>query len=591
MGKGCEVGGMASLPRVRHEVDFCVVGGGTAGVCAALAAARRGAKVALMQERPVLGGNASSEVRVHICGADRHNGIKHMRETGILEEIRLENLYRNPNKSFSIFDTILYEKVRFEPNITLLLNCSCFDAEMDGERIASVTGWQLTTQTMHVVRAKIFADCSGDGILAPLTGAEHRIGREGRDEFGEPLAPEKADRKTMGMTCLFQARRHDTPQSFIPPAWAHKYDRCEDIPYGERGHRHWNMGYWWIELGGEFDSIHDTEMLRDELLKITYGVWDHIKNSGRHPESANWAVEWIEFLPGKRESRRYIGEHILTENDLESEGRFADNVAYGGWAMDDHHPAGFRAVKIGGAATQFHRTPSPYGIPYRSLFAKRIENLMFAGRCASCTHMAMSSTRVMGTGAVMGQAVGTAAAIAVRHGIAPRDVLGRIGELQQALLADDCYIPWVPQARSPLMDARLSASQGDPEPVRDGYLRQIGDATHAWEHGAGDSVEYLFAKPVRVSKVVLTLDSGMDLNIQMSYHQPDDQLTAVPPVMQKFFRIEGLRGGQWSVLKQVANNYQRHVKIPVEAELEGVRYVLESTWGAPRCRLYGFHVS
>jgi len=178
------------FPLVEHDVDFCVVGGGMAGLVAALAAARRGARTLLIQDRPVLGGNASGEVRVHVCGADRHNGIRHMRETGILEEIRLDNLRRNPNRNYSIWDTLLYEKARFQDNLELLLNCSCMDARMDGLRIESVTGWQLTTQTHHVVKAAIFADCSGDGILALPTGAEFRMGREARSEYGESIAPE-----------------------------------------------------------------------------------------------------------------------------------------------------------------------------------------------------------------------------------------------------------------------------------------------------------------------------------------------------------------------------------------------------------------
>ena len=324
----------------KHTADVCVVGGGMAGFCAALAAARHGAAVVLMHDRPVLGGNASSECRVHICGADRHNHVKNMRETGILEEVRLENLYRNPNRVFAIWDTVLYEKARFQDNLALLLNCSCNAAETEGSRIRSVSGWQLTTETTHRVEARIFIDCSGDGVLAPLSGALHRIGREARAEHGESIAPGEADSKTMGMTCLFQTREHDAPQPFTPPSWAYIFENEADLPYGARGHGWWRMGYWWVELGGEHDSIHDTEMLRDELLKIAYGVWDHIKNRGDHG-AENWALEWLQFLPAKRESRRYIGDHVLTQNDIEAEGRFGDTVAYGGWSMDDHHPSGF----------------------------------------------------------------------------------------------------------------------------------------------------------------------------------------------------------------------------------------------------------
>jgi hypothetical protein len=188
------------VKQVTHEVDVCVVGGGMPGLAAALAAARHGASVVLMHERPVLGGNASSEIRIHICGADRHNSIKHMRETGILEELRLENLHRNPLKNFSIWDTILYETAMLQPGLTTLLNCSCLQAEMQDDTITSVTGWQLTTETYQTVRAKIFIDCSGDAILAPLTGAQFNMGREGRAEYGESIAPVLADNHTMGMS-------------------------------------------------------------------------------------------------------------------------------------------------------------------------------------------------------------------------------------------------------------------------------------------------------------------------------------------------------------------------------------------------------
>ncbi len=575
-----------------HDVDFCVVGGGLAGLCAALAAARRGAKALLMQDRPVLGGNASSEMRVHICGADRHNSVKNMRETGILEELRLENLRRNPNWSYSIWDAILYEKARYQDNLTLLLNCSCVDAEMDGERIGSVTGWQLTTQTYHTVNAPLFADCSGDGILAPLTGAEFRIGREARDEYGESIAPEVADRRTMGMTCYFQAREHDGPQPFDPPALAHRFDSCEEIPYGAGGHRWWRMGYWWIELGGEQDSIHDTERLRDELLRITFGVWDHIKNRCVHRrEAANWALEWVQFLPSKRESRRYVGDHVLTQPDLEAGGEFDDVAAYGGWAMDDHHPAGFWSVRIGAPATIFHPAQSPYGIPYRCLYSVNVPNLMFAGRVVSCTHAAMSSTRVMGTACSMGQAVGTAAAMATGLGVVPREIGAHVPELQQALLREDCYLPRIRQEFSSLTeDAELSASRGDPQPLRDGINRPVGDDLHRWACRPGDHVAYEFNGPREVGEATLILDSALDRDIQMSHTHAGEHLNAPPDVVPRAFRLEGMTGKGWVAVAEVSSNCRRLVRIPVGRELQGVRFTLLETWGAAESNLYAFYV-
>ncbi len=421
------------MKNLNHKVDLCVVGGGLAGMCAAISAARHGIKVLLIHDRPVLGGNASSEIRMWVCGAHGQN----MRETGIVEEIMLENLYRNQNTVYSIWDSILYEKVKFEENITLLLNCSCLDAQMTGNKIKSIKGWQLTSETWHTVEAELFADCSGDSILAPLTGAEFRIGREAASEYNESIEPEIADNKTMGLSCLFQARETDKPQTFIPPSWAHVYSSDDDLP--KRGHLIRKTNYWWIEIGGENDSIHDTEELKDELLKIAFGIWDHIKNHGDH-EAENWILDWIGFLPGKRESRRYIGDHVLTQNDVRAEGRFDDVIAYGGWPMDDHHPAGFNYP---GNPNINHPVPSPFGIPYRCLYSKNIENLFFAGRNISTTHAALSSTRVMATCALLGQAVGTAASIAVKYSLTPRGVYGeKIEELKQMLMDDDSYLPF-----------------------------------------------------------------------------------------------------------------------------------------------------
>jgi len=578
--------------RVNHEADVCVVGGGMAGLCAAVSAARRGARVVLMHDRPVLGGNASSECRVHICGADRHNRLKHLRETGILEELRLENLRHNPHADFSLWDLVLYEAATREPRVSLLLNCSCVEAQVASGAVQSVTGWQMTTQTWHTVSAFIFVDCSGDGILAPLSGAEFRMGREGRDEFGESLAPEHPDTKTMGMTCLFEAREYPAPQKFEPPAWAYRYDRCEELPYGEAGHRWYRMGYWWVELGGEQNTIADAETVRDELLKICLGVWDHIKNRCPHrDEAARWALEWLQFLPAKRESRRYVTLHTLSQKDIESGGRFPDTVAYGGWSMDDHHPAGFHAVRIGAPPTLFHRAPSPYGIPYRCLVSKTVRNLMCAGRDAGCTHIAMSSTRVMGTGCSMGQAVGTAAAMAVRKGCLPHELLPFVGELQQTLLADDAYLPGVRQEFSALTRAaRLTSSQGDPEPVRDGWNRQIGDDPHAWQWRPGDWISYCFPAAQDVREICLILDSGLDLLIQMSRHQRDDQLRTLPPCLPRALLVEGKTGGNWHTLYSTADNHHRLVRIPVDHPLEGVRATLRETWGDAPSRLYAFWV-
>jgi len=581
------------MRRIWHRVDFCVVGGGMAGVCAAIAAARLGAKTAIVQDRPMFGGNSSSEIRMHICGADRSGALPNLRETGILEELRLEHLSRNPQESYSMWDAILYEKVIQEPNIQYLLNCSCLEARMDGPRIRSVSGWQLTTETLHTIEADVFADCSGDGVLAPLTGAEFRMGREARDEFGESLAPQVADEKTMGMSCMFAARDTGKPLKFEPPAWAYTFETDDDLPRGDKGHDWIRSGYWWIELGGEQHSIHDTEAVRDELLKIVFGVWDHIKNRGSHG-AENWALDWIQFLPGKRESRRYVGDHILTQNDIEAEGRFDDIVAYGGWTMDDHDPAGFWAVKSGRPATIWHPCPTPYGIPYRCLYSRNISNLMFAGRCISASHVATSSTRVMGTAAVLGQAAGTAAAIAVTNNLSPREVgKKRIEQLQQTLLRQDCWLPWVKQQYSEVTrSARLSASSGDPQPLVDGVNRPVGEEEHCWTGRIGDNIEFRWDKPRHVSDVTLVFDSDLSTQIVLSHCYDLRRHRQIPDRIVRSFRIEVIdeNSGNWRPIRQVRNNRRRLFRHRVDLKLTGLRVVFEETWGSNEVRVQAFYV-
>lgn len=286
------------------------------------------------------------------------------------------------------------------------------DAEVAQGRIVSVTGWQMTTQRFHKVEAPLFADCSGDSILAPLTGAPFRHGREARDEFDESIAPEKADRCTMGLTCLMQAVETDVPCTYIAPSWAEKID-AEKLKGREPNLEDPMENFWYLELGGTRDTIGDTEEIRDELLALTYGMWDHLKNDPvQREKNQNWHLDWVGMLPGKRESRRYVGAYTMTQKDVRAGGIFQDEIAYGGWSMDDHHPAGFRTDE---PPTIYHAAPSPYGIPFGCLYSKDVPNLMFAGRNISMTHAAMSSTRVMATCALLGQAVGTAAALAVER--------------------------------------------------------------------------------------------------------------------------------------------------------------------------------
>ncbi len=564
---------------LNYNVDLCVVGGGMAGLCCAIAAARHGIKVVLLQDRPVLGGNASSEIRMWIGGAyiTGRGPVKDLRESGIIEEIFLENFYQNPSLKYPVWDSVLYEKAKAEKNLTLLLNTSCFDATMNGSRIESIKAWQSNAETFHVIKAAYFADCSGDSILAPLSGAEYMYGREAKSEFNETIPPDVADKKTMGMSCLFQIRETDHKVPFTPPSWAYKYVSDDDLPY--KRHKK-DDNFWWIEVGGEWDCIHDTDRCRDELLKICYGVWDHMKNYGDHGVD-NWELEWIGFLPGKRESRRYIGKHIVTQNDVEAEGRFDDIVAYAGWTMDDHFPEGFYYTK--GRSTTYHPAPQPWGLPLRCMISKNIENLVFAGRNISVTHAALSSSRVMATCAILGQALGTAVAQAIRDGCSVENV--DIRKLQQTLMDDDCYIPWHTRNTPSLTKSAECTS----EVVRNGIDR---GENNLWIGNKGDTISYSFSVDQDINEIRLVFDSDMNRkyhNMPCSYPlvQTDFKL---PTTLIKKYKIEGEDSDGNLYTLTVENNHLRFVKHCVNWKVKKLTFIPLETNGCTDFRLFSFEI-
>ena len=433
---------MRSLRRLEEHYDVVVIGGGLAGICATVAAARLGSKVCLVQDRPVLGGMSSSEVRTVPVGATGLGYRRHSRETGIIEELEMESWHRSEGYDrrgavpYPFWDLILKEWVEREPNAILHLNTYAMDVEMrqDGS-IGLVRALQSTTETIFTLVAPIFVDASGDGTVAYLAGADFRVGREAKSETGERWAQDVADTHTLPSTIRYAARDWGRPIKFIRPAWARVYRDDEDLPF--RDHRRIETGYWWVACGGTADTISDAELIRDQLYAISLGVWDHIKNRGDHG-AANFALEWIGHVPCKRESRRFLGDHILTQQDIENLGEFPDRVAYGGWPIDVHSPEGIEAFEN---PTRQMQLDAPYSIPLRCLYSRNVPNLFLAGRNISQTHVALGSSRVMKTCAVMGQAVGTAAHFCVRYGKAPREITrDHIAEIQQRLLKDDAYV-------------------------------------------------------------------------------------------------------------------------------------------------------
>ena len=559
---------------VNYNVDLCVVGGGLSGLATALSAARHGIKVVLVQDRPVLGGNASGEIRMWICGAHGED----MRETGIIEELILSNFYYNENLKFPMWDGVMYGAAMAEENLTLLLNTCVFDAQTKDNAILSVGAWQSNSETYHKIEAKYFADCSGDSILAPLTGASFRYGREARSEFDESIPPEVADDKTMGMSCMFQLRETPHKTKFIKPDWANTYETDEELPF--KDHHVRDNNFWWIELGGTMDCIHDTDKIRHELLKICYGVWDHIKNKGDHGAD-NWEMDWIGFLPGKRESRRYIGEYTVTQNDVEAEGKFTDVVAYAGWSMDDHFPEGFDYKD--GHPTTYHPAPSPWGLPLRCMISKDIKNLTFAGRNISVTHAALSSSRVMATCAILGQALGTAVAQSVNDGVDIRNI--DTCKLQQTLMNDDCYIPW----HSREVSALTLSGKCNADIVRNGIDR---GEDNCWKGKAGDYIEYKFDEDKYVEGVRLVFDS----NLNRDYHNMpccyplNETRYKLPETLIKKYKIEGedSEGKVFSV--RVDNSHQRFVKHTINKKLRRIRFVPLETHGSEDFRVFSFEL-
>ena len=581
--------------------DFCVIGGGLSGSFAALSAARHGAKVVLVQDRPMLGGNASSEIRMWVRGA---RGL-YNRETGLISELEERNIHGNPTLVHSLFDATLYGMLAENENITLLLNTSCFDAKMEGNKIISVTGWQMTTYTRITIEAKLFADCSGDSILADLTGAEYRHGREAREEFGEHLAQDKDDSRTMGMSIILAARETDHPVKFILPSFANCYpdDSCFDPELEKSVHalpRDHIVGtsktnLWWVELGGELHSIYDAEKMRDELLASIYGVWDHIKNHGDHGME-NWDLEWVGFLPGKRESRRYIGDYILTEKDLLSGGDFYDEIAYGGWPIDDHNPYGMRKNAESNIASLSVELDGPYGIPLRSLYSRNIENLYFAGRNISVSHVALSSTRVMATCALLGQAAGIAAAISIEKDLLPRDTAERFyGEIQKLLLDDGVFLPHHAREINELTkSAKLNITCVEREVLFNGIERprSEGDENGIWQN-IGDELCFAFDEKKRIGTLRLRFDpdfSRMSVSdnkkmrvFAMKLHTGKDFAPVrVASSIVKSFAVYADGKEVW----RTDSNFLSLVKVPLNIEAKEIRVKWFATNGAEGVHLF-----
>jgi hypothetical protein len=525
------------MKTVESSFDVVVCGGGMAGFCAAIAAARHGAKTCLIQDRPVLGGNASSEVRVTVHGAACHH--PGMRETGILGEAM--NAERAANHLYpiengwtnSVHDMALYDMAVREPNLTLHLNTALRDVRLadgawglerlaewpaatdakgylhrpachEGVAVEAVRAVVANAETELVIKGKQFIDCTGDALLAHLAGCEWRMGSESREENGEVHAPAQASRDTMGNSIHIRCIDTGRPAPFKVPDWAVRYEDAGFFYNQGRIPNEPEGGYWWIEIGVPWDTIHDNETIRHELTRHALGVWDWMKNRdpGTIERCRNFALEFIGQVPGKRESRRVMGLHFLNENELQRREAFADECAYGGWFIDLHTPGGLLAPTSEPDSALGYDSSlkevalkyiGPYGIPLRSLVSRDVPNLAMAGRNISVTHAALGTVRVMATCALMGQAAGTLAARCAGDGKAPADVIeNSIPQIRQALLRDGCFLPGHRNA-DPEDLARTAAARASSERRFDGLGAWDGPEDpnlreRVWTKGRGRAV-------------------------------------------------------------------------------------------------------
>ncbi|QNL51078.1 FAD-dependent oxidoreductase [Olivibacter sp. SDN3] len=422
--------------------DLVIAGGGLSGTCAAITAARQGLKVVLVQDRPVLGGNASSEVRLWVLGATSHmgNNNRWSREGGVIDELLVENTYRNPEGNPVILDMILLDKVIQETNITLLLNTAVYNLEKNSaDSIRGIRAFCSQNATEYYLEAPLFCDATGDGLLAFLAGAAFRMGAESREEFNEAMAPDANYGGLLGHSLYFYSKDTGKPVKFIAPSFA--MDVSKEIPrFRNFNSNEHGCQLWWVEHGGRLDTVHDTEKIKWELWSVVYGIWDYIKNSGKFPEAATMTLEWVGMIPGKRESRRFEGDYMLAQQDLIQQREHPDAVAYGGWSIDLHPADGVFSDRP--PCNQWH-SKGIFQIPYRCLYSRNIKNLFLAGRIISVSHVAFGATRVMATSAYTGQAIAVAAALCKTLQVMPKELYTQehIPQLQHELMKTGQHIP------------------------------------------------------------------------------------------------------------------------------------------------------
>lgn len=475
---------------IKHKslsFDLVVVGGGFTGVCASISAARKGMKVALIQDRPVLGGTGSSEIRVWMLGATSHmgNNNRWAREGGIVDEILVENTYRNKEGNPVLFDMVLIDKVKAEKNVSLFLNTTVHNVnKADDRTVASVDAFNTASETAYTFDGKLFCDATGDGLIGYQAGATYRFGAEDGSEFDEKFTQDKEEYgESLGNSILFYFKDTGKPVKFIPPDFVMKKEDVEREIHRLHNPNYFNpmnqMGckYWWIEYGGRLNTIYDNEDIKYKLWSVAYGIWDYIKNSGKFPEAETKTLEWVGLIPGKRESRRFVGPYMLHQQDVIDQNTHYDAVAFGGWSIDLHPSDGVFSKK--NACNQWH-SKGIFQIPYRCYVTADIDNLFIGGRLISASHVSFGSTRVMLTAGLGGEVIGAAASLCLHNDYRPIDLADeeKIVMLQKLLIETGNYLPQLamPEIENLLNDAEITSSSElilSEIPFDGGFWRQL----------------------------------------------------------------------------------------------------------------------
>jgi len=419
------------LPHTRHafsagNYDLVVVGGGIAGMSTAVAAARLGLKVALIQNRPLLGGNNSSDVRVHLGGRIEAKPYTHL---GDLQKEFGSSKEGNAMPADNYEDQKKMDFILAEKNIKLFLNWHVFSIEKKKERIKKVIARNTETGKVMYWKAPIFADCTGDGSIGFLAGADFRMGREAKSEFNESLAPEKADDMTLGASVQWYSKK-DSEESVFPIfeyGMTFNQENSEKVLKGE----------WTWETGMNRNQIAEAERIRDYGMLVIFSNWSYLKNKYPSNDYKNHSLSWVAYIAGKRESRRLLGDHILTENDIIQHRIYEDASGTTTWSIDLHYPDPknsqfFPHEEFKAIARQ--NNIHPYPVPYRCLYSRNIPNLFMAGRDISVTHVALGTTRVMRTCGILGEVVGMASSLCKKYHCEPRDIyLFHLEELKEIM--------------------------------------------------------------------------------------------------------------------------------------------------------------